>query len=183
MRKAFITFSIIHFVFLAIFQAQAFAGGRALNSSRMDKILLEDTTERLENIASLRSDIRELKLQMRTFEIALEEAKKKPSSRRTWNNAKKISDAVTAFTILGGAIAAYHFENKTNVLKIASFIGGLSSASSVITGLVADMSSDQIEVLTSKISELKPILLATEINLKQEVKYLCMKEPSNQMCK
>lgn len=115
--------------------------------------------------------------------MALEEAKKHKSKKKVYNNTKKIADAITALTILSGAIAAYRFENKINVLKVASFVGGLSSSVSVISGLLADMSTDEVEAINTKIGEIKPILKATETNLGLEVKYLCSKEPSNQMCR
>ncbi len=155
----------------------------AFASSRTDALLRHDITERLENIAELKTEIRSFKVQLKTLDIALAEAKTKRSRKKMWSNTKKISDAVTALTILSGAIAAYHFENKINVLKIASFIGGLSSSVAVITGLLADMSTDEAEIIGNKINDLKPILKATETNLNNEVKLLCGMEPSNQMCK
>lgn len=155
----------------------------AVASSRIDAVMSEDTTVRLENIAELKGNIRSFKLQISTLEIALEEAKTKKSRKKLYNNSKKIADAITALTILSGAIAAYRFENKINVLKVASFVGGLSSSVSVISGLLADMSTDEVEAINTKIGEIKPILKATETNLAREVKYLCGKEPSNQMCR
>ena len=158
-------------------------GSFARDPSRAEAAMAEDTTERLENIAELKSSMRSLKIQIKTLNIALVEAKKHKSKKKLWNNTKKISDAITALTILSGAIASYHFENKAKVLKIASFVGGLSSSVSVITGLLAEMSTDQVEIVTNKIEDIMPILKATEINLNSEVKLLCKQEPSNQMCK
>lgn len=171
------------FIFLSINLLVTSIGSGVLASSRTDALIREDVTERLENIAELKSEIRAFKVQLKTLDIALEEAKKKRSRKKLWSNTKKISDAVTALTILSGAIAAYHFENKINVLKIASFIGGLSSSVAVITGLLADMSTDEAEIISNKIADLKPIIKATEVNLSNEVKLLCGLEPSNQMCK
>ncbi len=164
------------------FMLSAF-GVNALASSRTDSVISQDTTERLENISELKNSIRSLKLQISTLEIALEEAKKHKSRKKLYNNTKKISDAITAITILSGAIGAYYFENKVSVLKVASAIGGLSTSVSVISGLLADMSTDEAEIVTNKIADIKPILKATEANLAKEVKLLCNQEPSNQMCR
>ncbi|MBC7715267.1 MAG: hypothetical protein H7177_18115 [Rhizobacter sp.] len=155
----------------------------ALASTRTDSVIAQDTTERLENIRELRGSIRSLKLQIKTLEIALVEAKKHKSNKKIYTTTKKISDAITAITILSGAMASYYFENKLNVLKIASFVGGLSTSVGVISGLLADMSSDEAETVTNKISDITPILKATETNLASEIKLLCNQEPSNQMCR
>ena len=157
--------------------------GVLLASSRTDELVSIDTTERLENIAELKKNIKSLKLQIQTLNIALTEAKKHKSTKMLWTNTEKISDAITALTILVGALATYHFKNKARVLKIATFVGGLSSSLSVISGLVADLSTDDAEIITNKINEIMPILKATEINLTRETKHLCKLEPSNQMCR
>ncbi|MBC7427241.1 MAG: hypothetical protein H7336_01435 [Bacteriovorax sp.] len=155
----------------------------AMASARTDKLISQDTTERLENISELKSNIRSLKLQISTLQIALVEAKKHKSKKKIYVNTKKVADALTAITILGGALGSYYFENKINVLKIASLIGGLSTSVSVITGLLADMSSDEAEAVTNKISDITPILKATQVNLVSEINLLCNQEPSNQMCR
>lgn len=177
MRKNFLTIMLLATFILSSFGSQTYA------SVRTQKVLLQDTTERLENITELKGNIRSLKLQIKTLQIALVEAKKHKSKKKLYNNTKKIADAITAITILSGAMASYYFENKINVLKIASFVGGLSTSVSVITGLLADMSTDEAEAVTSKISEITPLLKATEVNLVSEIKILCHQEPSNQMCR
>ncbi len=151
--------------------------------SRTESVMSQDTTERLENISELKSSMRSLKLQISTLEIALAEAKKHKSRKRLYNNTKKTADAITAITILSGAMASYYFENKLNVLKIASLVGGVSTSVSVIASLAADLSTDEAEIVSAKIADIKPILKATEVNLAKEIKLLCSHEPSNQMCR
>lgn len=177
MRNSFFTITLLCSFLLSAFGLNASA------SSRTELVMVQDTTERLENISELRSSIRSLKLQISTLEIALEEAKKHKSKKRLYNNAKKTADAITAITILSGAMASYYFENKLNILKIASLIGGISTSVSVIAGLAADLSTDEAEIVTNKIADIRPILKATEINLVKEIRLLCKQEPSNQMCK
>jgi len=151
-------------------------------SSKVDKLIQSDTTERLENITELKKSIRSLKVQMRTLELALVEAKKKKTGKRAYVKSKKVSDAIAAISGLGGAIAATFMEDKIRVLKITSFVFGISTSVSVIFDLLAEMSTDEAEIVQSKIDEVKPILKATESNLALEVKLLCKNEPSNQMC-
>lgn len=177
MRKTLLTIILMATV------ASSSVGFNATASTRTAAVMLQDTTERLENIAELKSNIRSLKLQIKTLQIALIEAKKHKSKKKLYNSTKKISDAITAITILSGAMASYYFENKLNVLKIASLIGGVSTSVSVISGLLADMSTDEAEIVTNKIADILPILKATETNLASEIKLLCAQEPSNQMCR
>lgn len=152
-------------------------------SSKLDKLVALDTTERLENIDELKHNIRSLKVQMRTLEIALVEAKKKRSGKKTWNRTKRYSDAVSALATLGGAIAGCFFEDKIRVLKISSFIFGISSSVGVLSGLAADLTTDEADNVQTKIDEIIPLLKATETNLTLEVKLLCQNEPSNQKCR
>lgn len=152
-------------------------------SSKLDKLIAFDTTERLENIEELKHNIRSLKVQIRTLEIALVEAKKKRSGKRTWNKTKRYSDAVSAIATLGGAIAGCFFEDKIKVLKISSFIFGISTSVGVLAGLASDLTTDEADNVQTKIDELIPLLKATETNLNLEVKLLCEIEPSNQKCR
>lgn len=161
----------------------SFVLSSASASSRTESVMVQDTTERLENISELKSSMRSLKLQISTLEIALVEAKKHKSGKRLYNNTKKTADAITAITILSGAMASYYFENKLNVLKVASLVGGISTSVSVIAGLAADLSTDEAEIVANKIADITPILRATEVNLVKEIKLLCNQEPSNQMCR
>ena len=151
--------------------------------SRINAILEEDTTERLESIYLLKKSLKELHVQLSVLETALLEASKKPSRKKLYENSSKIADAVTALTILGGAIASYRFKNKVKVIKIASFIGGISSSTSVLTSLAADLSSDEAASLIGRIKDLSAIVAATNTNLSKEIKILCKAEPSNQMCR
>ena len=152
-------------------------------SSRIDEVVNTDTTERLEGIHELKKSLRELNRQLAVYSTALEEAKKQPSHKSFFKNTKKVADATTALTILGGAIASYHFRDEVKVIKIASFVGGLSSSTSVLISLLADLTADEAEALQDKIDETKQILNATNINLNKEIKLLCTSEPSNQMCR
>lgn len=155
----------------------------SMAASRMNSLVQEDTTERLESIAMLKKSLKTLNLELSVLNTALEQARKKRSYKKAYTNTRKISDAITALTILGGAIASYHFKNQAKVVKIASFIGGLSSSTSVLTSLLADLSSDEANLLMGKIDDLKTIMAATIVNLNKEVKLLCGAEPSNQMCR
>lgn len=155
----------------------------SFSASRINSILQEDTTERLESIYILKKSLKELNVQLSVLNTALQEATKKPSHKKLYGNTKKIADATTALTILGGAIASYRFKNKVKVIKIASFIGGISSSTSVLSSLMADLSSDEAEVLQGRIKDLNAIVLATNTNLNKEIKVLCLAEPSNQMCR
>lgn len=152
-------------------------------SGRVNSVIRLDTTERLESIALLKQSLKKLNVELSVLHTALEEAQKKPSHKKIYVNTRKIADAITALTILGGAIASYHFDNSVKVIKIASFIGGLSSSTSVLSSLMADLSSDEADVLKGKIGDLKTIIKASTINLNNEVKILCKSEPSNQMCR
>ncbi|RPJ77974.1 MAG: hypothetical protein EHM20_05025 [Alphaproteobacteria bacterium] len=154
----------------------------SMGNSRIDYLVQEDTTERLENIHILKMSLKELKVELAVLDTALIYARKKPSHKKIYSNSKKVADAITALTVLGGAIASYHFKNKVKVVKIASFIGGLSSSTSVLTSLMADFSTGEAEELKSKIDDLNSIIRATNINLNREIKMLCKSEPSNQMC-
>lgn len=155
----------------------------ATTSSKIDKLVSLDTTERLENIEELKDNIRSLKLQMRTLEIALIEAKKKRSGKKTWDKTKRYSDAVSAIATLGGAIAGCFFEDKIKVLKVSSLIFGISTSVGVLAGLASDLTTDEADNVQAKIDEIIPLLKATEINLNLEVKLLCQSEPSNQKCR
>ena len=152
-------------------------------SSRVSKIVSEDVTERLEDIQALKHSIRDLKLQIQVLNVVLIEAKKHPSNKKLYVNGRKVADAITAITILGGALATYKLHNKASALKIASFIGGLSTAISVLLGLAADLSTDETETVEDKIVEVNKLLAATTVNLNKEIKLLCASEPSNQMCR
>ena len=76
-------------------------------SSRVSKIVSEDVTERLEDIQALKHSIRDLKLQIQVLNVVLIEAKKHPSNKKLYVNGRKVADAITAITILGGALATY----------------------------------------------------------------------------
>ncbi len=154
----------------------------SLGNSRIDSLVQEDTTERLENIQILKKSLRELRVQLAVLDTALIQAQKKPGHKKIYTNSKKVADAITALTVLGGAIASYHFKNKVKVVKIASFIGGVSSSTSVLSSLMADFSSGEAQELKEKIEDLNSIITASNINLNREIKLLCKSEPSNQMC-
>ncbi len=154
----------------------------AFSASRVDSLIQQDTTERLEDISELKHSIRSLKVQIRTLELALVEAKKKRSGKKNFVKAKKCADAVTAISTLGGALAATFFDDKIKVIKVTSLLFGISSSFSVILDLLAEMTTDEAENVQTKIDDIKPILKATEANLVLEVKLLCKNEPSNQMC-
>jgi hypothetical protein len=156
-----------------------------MSSERSQSIIKEDTTERLENIKELKQNIRSLKLRLRNFEIAIEEAKKLPASRKTtYNYIKKISEVVTTITLLVITVAAYKNKELTPspFVKPASVIASVSSAISGLSGMMADLSGNDLELLNNKTKELKAELSATEISLTEESHLLCSQEPSNQMC-
>ena len=176
MRNNFLIFTLMMSLILSA------SGSSATTLSRTQSVMRQDLTERLENIDELRGSLRSLKLQISTLEIALTEARKIKSRKKIYKNTKTAADALTAITILSGAMASYYFENKLNIFKIASLIGGVSTSVSVIAGLAAEFSTDEAEIILAKIADIKPILKATESNLSKEVKLLCSQEPSNQMC-
>lgn len=155
----------------------------SFSASRMDALVQQDTTERLETIYILKKSLKELNVQLTVLDTALVAAKKKRSNKKVYVNTRKVADAITALTILGGAIASYHFKNEVKVVKIASFIGGLSTSTAVLASLMADLATDEAEALKSKIGDLNTIIAASNINLNKEIKLLCRNEPSNQMCK
>lgn len=157
--------------------------GSAFSSSRVNTVVDSDVTERLETIYTLKKSMKDLNVQLSVYSTALEEAKKNNSHKKLYTNTRKVADAITALTILGGAIASYRFKNEVKVVQIASFIGGLSSSTSVLTSLLADLSSDEANTLQVKVDEVKTVLKATNINLNKEIKLLCLSEPSNQMCR
>jgi hypothetical protein len=157
--------------------------GYAIASSRVNDIVEQDVTERLETIQTLKKSMRDMKVQLSVLNTALEEAKKKKSHKKIYGDTKKVADALTALTILGGALSAYAFKDEVRVIKIASLIGGISGSVSVLAGLASDLSTDEAEAVQAKISELNGLIKATELNLGKEVKSLCDSEPSNQMCR
>lgn len=151
-------------------------------SSRVREVIDGDVTERLETIHALKKSMKELNLQLSVYDTALEEAKSKHSHKKLFVTSKKVADAVTALTILTGAIASHYFNDEVKVLKIGSFIGGLSASTSVLSNLMADLSSDEAAEIQGKIDDLNTIIRATDTNLNKEIKLLCHSEPSNQMC-
>ena len=155
----------------------------ALGASRVNDIVAMDTTERLEGIYILKKSMKELNVQLSVLNTALEIAKKKPSHKKIYLNSKKVADTITALTLLGGAIASYHFKNEVKVVKIATFIGGLAASTSVLASLMADLNTDEAEALQGKINDLSAIVKASNINLNKEINSLCRLEPSNQMCR
>ncbi len=155
----------------------------AFGSSRVNRVVDADVTERLESIEALKKSLKDLNLQLQVLNTALEEAKLKKNHKNVYLNTRKIADAVTALTVLGGAIATYRFKNDAKVLKIATFIGGLSTSTSVLASLMADLSTDQAEIVQGKIDDLQMIIKATYTNLGRETKLLCSLEASNQMCR
>ncbi len=156
---------------------------RAFSSSRVQDIVAVDVTERLETIDTLKKSLRELKVQLSVYSTALDEEKSKKSHKKIFVNSKKVADAVTAFTILGGTIASHYFKDDVKVIKIASLIGGLSASTSVLTNLMADLSNDQVQEIQDKIDDLNIIIKASIANLNNEIQLLCQSEPSNQMCR
>ncbi|MBC7539574.1 MAG: hypothetical protein H7281_12190 [Bacteriovorax sp.] len=154
----------------------------ALGASRVSAVVDSDMTERLESIYILKKSMKELNVQLSVLNTALEIAKKTPSHKKIYLNSRKVADTITALTLLGGAIASYHFKNEVKVVKIATFIGGISTSTSVLTSLMADLSTDEAEALQAKIDDLGSIIKASNINLNREIKLLCKVEPSNQMC-
>jgi galactitol-specific phosphotransferase system IIB component len=155
---------------------------KAETPSRVASLYSIDTTERLENIYILKKSLKELNIQVSVLDTALIEAKKKRNHKKIYVTTRKISDAITALTILGSAIATYHFNNEMRIIKIASFIGGLSTSISVLSSLLADLSTDEAEALKNKLDDLATIIKATNVNLNHEIGILCHSEPSNQMC-
>lgn len=155
----------------------------SMANSRIDYLVNEDTTERLENIYILKTSLKELKVELTVLDTAFIYARKKRNTKKIYSNTKKVADAITALTVLGGAIASYHFKNKVKVVKIASLIGGISSSTSVLSSLMADFSTGEAQELKEKIDDLNSIIRATNINLNREIKMLCKTEPSNQMCR
>lgn len=154
-------------------------------SERTRRIFKADITERLENIAELKKDIRSLKLRLKTFDIAIEEAKAKPASHKaTYNTVKKMAEVVTTISLLVVTVEAYRTKGPTpsQLVKPASVIASISSAVTGVSGVLADLSANDLELLNNKIKELKLELAATEKNLNEESHLLCKQEPSNQMC-
>ena len=172
-------------LFSILFQANSALAVKTqkIQTSRVSSVIVQDTTERLENIKELNQSIRSLRLQLKTLDIALEDAKKVKSRKKIYSNTKRYSDAISALTTLGGAIGAVYMEDKIKLLKYTSMVFGVSQGVSVLASLAADMAEDEAEHVQLKIKEITVILKATEKNLELEENLLCKSEPSNQMCK
>lgn len=154
-------------------------------SSRTRKIMMADTTERLENIQELQKSIRSMKLRLKSFEMAILEAQKKPASYRVkYTYVKKISEVVTTLSLLVVTVEAYRMKElgPNKVVKPASVVAAISSAISGVSGVLLELSDNELELLNNKVKELRAELLATEKNLAEESNLLCSQEPSNQMC-
>lgn len=116
--------------------------------------------------------------ELAVLKTALAIAKKKPNHKKLYNNTKKLSDAITALAIVSGTIATYYLNKELKILKLAA----VSTAVSILMSLMDDLSPGDIELVEGKISELKQLINASNINLNNEEKALCAQEPSNQMC-
>jgi hypothetical protein len=155
------------------------------SSERTRKLMSSDTTERLENIKDMRQSIRAMKLRLKNFAIAIEDAKKKPAGyRTTYLYVKKFSEVITTLSLLVVTVEAYRTQELglNKMVKPASVIASISSAVSGVAGVLADLSSNELEILNNKVKELNAELSATEKNLSHETQVLCSQEPSNQMC-
>lgn len=154
-------------------------------SDRTSKIMNADTTERLENIHELKKSIRLMKLRLKSFEMAILEAKSKPASYRVkYSYMKKISEVITTISLLVVTVEAYRMKGlgPNKVVKPASIVAAISSAISGVSGVLLELSDNELELLSNKIKELRAELWATEKNLIEESNLLCSQEPSNQMC-
>ncbi len=156
----------------------------AMSSMRTRKMLKEDTTERLENIKELKKNIRSLKVRLKNFETAIIEAKKKPNRKAMYVYTKKFAEVVTTVTLLVVTVSAYRNAEMgtTKLVKPGSIVASVSSAISGISGVLSDLSNNDLELLNGKVKELSLELSATETNLNEETYLLCSQEPSNQMC-
>lgn len=162
-----------------------FTSFAALSSERTHKVMSADTTERLENIKEMKQGIRSMKLRLKSFEIAIRDAKSKPAGfRTTYNYVKKFSEVVTTLSLLVVTVEAYRTQSLglNKMVKPASVVASISSAISGVAGVLEDLSSNELDLLNDKVKELNAELSATEKNLAAETYMLCSEEPSNQMC-
>lgn len=176
MKKIFIILLMANFILLSF---------EGVASERTSKIMKADTTERLENIQELKKSIRSMKLRLKSFEIAILEAKKKPTSYRVkYSYIKKISEVITTLSLLVVTVEAYRTKNlgPNKVVKPASVVAAISSAISGVSGVLLELSDNELELLNNNVKELRAELSATEKNLNEESDLLCSQEPSNQMC-